>query len=287
MKQIVIISGKGGTGKTVITAALASLAENKVLADCDVDAADLHLLLKPRIKETHAFKSGLTARIDAKKCTKCGRCVEICRFEAIDKDFVVDPISCEGCVFCKHVCPVGAVEMLENETGEYFISDTRLGPFVHARLGIAEENSGKLVSIVREKAKDIARKEKCDLILIDGAPGIGCPVIASITGASLALVITEPTLSGLHDAERVIKVAGHFKVPVRLVINKYDLNADMSEKIEGFCRENKISVIGKIPFDKSVVEAMVEGKTAIEYPKCKVKKEIEHIWNELCSIPRA
>ena len=281
MKEIVVISGKGGTGKTVITAALAALAKNKVMADCDVDAADLHLLLQPKIKEKHVFKSGFTAVIDKKKCTECGKCAEICRFEAIGKDFSIDTISCEGCAFCSFVCPAGAIKMVENEAGEWFISETRFGPLVHAKLGIAKENSGKLVSLVRKKSKEIAERENSEWIIIDGSPGIGCPVIASLSGVNYALVITEPTLSGLHDARRVIGVAGHFKVPVKLVINKYDINLDMTKKIEKYCRDNNIQLIGKIGFDKSIVRAMVEGKTIIEYPHGKAKKEIIDIWENL------
>ena len=280
-KQIVVISGKGGTGKTVITGALASLAQRKVMADCDVDAADLHLLLKPISKENHKFKSGVTAVINKDLCTQCRKCIEVCRFNAIKENFTVDPISCEGCAFCGFVCPVQAIKMEENETGEWFISDTRFGTLVHAKLGIAEENSGKLVSLVRQKAKEIAEKKKLDYVIIDGSPGIGCPVIASITGSDCALVVTEPTLSGLHDADRVIKVAKHFGVSVKLVINKYDLNKAVTKNIEKYSEEQKIPVIGKVAFDKSVVNAMVEGKTVIEYTSGKAKKEIIKIWEKL------
>ncbi len=276
-----VISGKGGTGKTVITGAFAALAKNKVMADCDVDAADLHLLLEPAIKKRHEFRSGKTAVIDNAKCTQCGKCIEVCRFEAISKDFTVDGVSCEGCAFCSFACPEGAIKMEENISGEWFISDTRFGPMVHAKLGIAEENSGKLVSLVRKQAKELAEKEKCDWVIVDGAPGIGCPVIASITGVDCALVITEPTLSGLHDAERVIAVTGHFGVPTKLVVNKYDLNLEMTEKIEEYCNDNKIEFVGKIRFDKSVVRAMVDGKTIIEYQDGKVKDEIIDIWEKL------
>lgn len=281
MKQIVIISGKGGTGKTVITGAFAALAKNKVMADCDVDAADLHLLLNPFIKEKHIFKSGITAVINEKKCILCGKCFEICRFDAISKDIKIDPIACEGCAFCKNICPTEAIEMEENIAGEWFISETRFGPMVHAKLGIAEENSGKLVSLVRKQAKIIAEKNNLDWIIIDGAPGIGCPVIASLSGIDCALVVTEPTLSGLHDASRVIEVTKHFKVPAKLIVNKYDLNPEITEQIENYCINNKISLIGRIPFDKSVVEAMVEGKTIIEYKDSKVKDEIKEIWEKL------
>jgi len=281
MKQIVVISGKGGTGKTVITGAFAALAKNKVMADCDVDAADLHLLLQPNIKERHEFKSGQTAIIDKKICQQCGKCIVTCRFNAISQDFVVDPISCEGCAFCSYICPFQAIRMEESISGEWFISETRFGPMVHAKLGIAEENSGKLVALVRKQAKELAEKNNCEWVIIDGAPGIGCPVIASLSGIDCALVVTEPTLSGLHDAIRVIDVAKHFGVTVKLVINKYDLNIEMSEKIEKYCDKNDISLIGKIGFDKSVVEAMVESKTILEYQDTKIKEEVIGIWEAL------
>lgn len=281
MKQIVVISGKGGTGKTVITGALAALAKNKIMADCDVDAADLHLLLQPNIIEKHDFKSGLSVSIDKDICVKCGKCLSACRFCAITKDFFIDPIACEGCGFCSHVCPVDAIKMEECLAGEWFISSTRFGPMVHAKLGIAEENSGKLVSLVRKKAKELAVKNNSDWVIIDGAPGIGCPVIASLSGIDCALVITEPTLSGLHDASRVIEVAKYFGVKTRLVINKYDLNLEMSDKIEEYCRGNGVLLIGKVKFDKSVVESMVDGKTIIEHKDSSVKDEIIRIWERL------
>jgi len=281
MKQLVVISGKGGTGKTVLTGAFASLAKNKVMADCDVDAADLHLLLKPEIKKRHIFKSGVTAFVNQDLCTKCGKCREVCRFDAIPENFVIDPVSCEGCAFCSFVCPAKAIEMRENTSGEWYISDTRFGPMVHAKLGIAEENSGKLVALVRQKAKEIAEKQNLDWVIIDGAPGIGCPVIASITGIDCALVVTEPTLSGLHDAKRVIAVTKHFGVSTTLLINKYDLNSEMTVKIEEYCRENNIPVVGKIGFNKSVVKAMLEGKTIMEYSDNEIKDAITDIWQEL------
>ncbi len=281
MKQIVVISGKGGTGKTVIVASFAALAKNKIMVDCDVDASNLHLLLTPTIKEKHSFKSGFTAIIDREKCTECGKCIEICRFEAIETDYRIDPISCEGCAFCSFVCPANAIKMEESLSGEWFISETRYGPMVHAKLGIAEENSGKLVSLVREKAKELGDKQNSDWIIIDGSPGIGCPVIASLSGVDYAVVVTEPTLSGLHDADRVIQVAAHFKVPVKLIVNKYDLNNEITEKIEEYCQDKDIDVIGKIPFDDSIVKAMVKGKTVIEYNSCKSEKEIRRIWGRL------
>ncbi|MCK5450693.1 MAG: ATP-binding protein [Candidatus Omnitrophica bacterium] len=281
MKQIVIISGKGGTGKTILTASFAAIAEKQVMADCDVDAADLHLLLTPNVKERHSFKSGKTAVINNDICTACDKCIELCRFGAISKDFIIDPVLCEGCAFCSFICPDGAIKMEENMTGEWFVSDTRFGPMVHAKLGVAEENSGKLVSLVRNKAKEIAEEKNLDWVIIDGSPGIGCPVIASISGADCALVVTEPTMSGLHDADRVIQVARCFKVPVRLVINKFDLNPEMSKQIEDYCVENDVELSGKIGFDENVVKAMVEGKTIIEYASGKTANTIENIWKSI------
>jgi len=300
MKQILVISGKGGTGKTIITAALASLAENAVLADCDVDAADLHLLLHPTIKERNIFKSGVTAVIDKDKCVQCGKCVELCRFsaikivkslsarqadasggEAITKDFCVDEIACEGCAFCHWICPHQAIEMKENTSGEWYVSETRFGPMIHAKLGVAEENSGKLVGIVKKTAQELAERENRDWVIIDGAPGIGCPVIASLSGIDCAIVVTEPTLSGLHDAKRVIEVADHFKVPVKMVINKHTLNSEMTEKIAEYCRAYSIPLLAKVGFDKTVVDAMVEGKTIVEYSDGETKDRIEEMWNTI------
>jgi len=291
MKQIVVISGKGGTGKTVITASLAALAENQVMADCDVDAADLHLLLQPEIKYREDFRSGKTAVIDQGKCLRCGRCHAVCRFTAVNRApltngasdifFRIDAVSCEGCGFCYHVCPTGAIAMEENLSGEWFISETRFGPMVHAKLGVAEENSGKLVSLVRSQAKMLAEQNNSDWVLIDGSPGIGCPVIASLSGVDCALVVIEPTLSGLHDALRVIEVAQHFGIMTKAVINKYDLNTDMADQIESACREKKTDVVGRVSFDKAVVQAMVEGKTIIEAADSVAKKELIAIWENL------
>jgi len=281
MRQIVIISGKGGTGKTVVAGSLAVLAQNKVMVDCDVDAADLHLLLHPEIRERHEFVCGKTAEIDTRLCQKCGQCVPACRFKAISEDFTVDPIACEGCALCSRICPFNAIRMVDNLAGEWFISDTKHGPFVHAKLGIAEENSGKLVAKIRQIARDLAKKDNLDYVIIDGPPGIGCPVIASLTGVNCALIVTEPTLSGIHDAERVMEVARHFNVPVRMVVNKYDLNLDMTGQIERFCGDNGIPVIGKIAFDKVVVESIVAGKAIVEYEDGPIKVELVKIWEAL------
>ena len=283
MKQIVVISGKGGTGKSVITGSFASLAKNKVMADCDVDAADLHLLLHPAVKETHEFSGGKTAFIDERRCTQCGKCQEVCRFEAID-NYVVDPIYCEGCGVCFHICPEKAIKMVDDLSGKWFISETKYGPFVHAKLGIAEENSGKLVTLVRQNAKFIAEKEKKDFVIIDGPPGIGCPVIASLSGVDIALIVTEPTLSGIHDLERIVGVARHFGIKGAVCINKYDLNLMVTRKIEEYCRHNNIELVGKIPFDISVIEALVRGLPIVEYSNNEVTHEIKNLWEKILEI---
>ena len=283
MKQLVVISGKGGTGKTVLAGAFSAIAKNHVMADCDVDASNLHLLLNPIIKERHFFKSGFTALIDPLKCTHCLNCIQACRFDAISNSLVVDSISCEGCGFCYHLCSAQAIQMTENNSGEWFISDTRFGPFVHAKLGVAEENSGKLVSLVKKQAWKLASNKNNDLIIIDGAPGIGCPVIACISNTDCAVVVTEPTLSGLHDAKRVIEVAQHFDVPVKLVINKFNLNESMVKSIEQYAKDNHIFVIGKIPFDQAVVESVVNGKTIMEMSdSVDLQNIIKDIWGRLC-----
>jgi len=283
MKQIVVISGKGGTGKTVITASFASLAKSKVMADCDVDAADLHLLLHPTIRETHEFSAGKTALIDQQQCTQCGKCEEVCRFEAI-VNYLVDPISCEGCGVCFHICPEKAIKMVDNRSGKWFVSETRHGPFVHAKLGIAEENSGKLVTLVRQNAKLIAEEEKKDFVIIDGPPGIGCPVIASMSGVDIALIVTEATLSGIHDLERVAGVAHHFGIKSLVCINKYDLNLIVTRKIEEYCRGNSIQLVGKIPFDVSVTKALVRGLPIVEYSDNHVTEEIRNLWDKILGI---
>jgi MinD superfamily P-loop ATPase len=278
MKEVVILSGKGGTGKTIISASFAALARSKVMVDCDVDAADLHLLLQPVSRESSEFWSGQTAVIDEEKCTQCGICQDVCRFSAIE-EFKVDPISCEGCGFCFHACPEQAVAMQENLSGNWFISDTKHGPLVHARLGVAQENSGKLVTLVRRNARLIAEREGLDYIISDGPPGIGCPVIASLSGASLALLVTEPTLSGIHDLERVIGVCRHFGVPALVCINKYDLNEDNTRHIESYCQGLGIKVVSKIPFDNVVTEALVQGVPVVEYGDGRVVREIESLWH--------
>ena len=283
MKEVVVLSGKGGTGKTSIVGSFAALAENKVLADCDVDAADLHLLLKPVIKQNNEFWSGQVAEIDEEECTQCGLCQEVCRFAAID-DFKVDPVACEGCSFCFHICPAEAITMKETLSGQWFISDTRYGTLVHARLGIAQENSGKLVALVRQQAKKIAEKQGIGYIISDGPPGIGCPVISSLSGANLALLVTEPTLSGIHDLERVLGVCHHFGVPALVCVNKYDLNEDNTHQIESYCFSRGVEVAASIPFDNIVTEALVQRLPVVEYSQGKVTREIGKLWQTVTSV---
>jgi len=280
MKEIVVLSGKGGTGKTSIVGSLAALAEDKVLADCDVDAADLHLLLSPSEKVRNEFWSGQVAHIDKGKCTECGLCQELCRFNAIE-DFRVDAVSCEGCGFCFHVCPVEAITMSERMAGYWFISDTKYGPLVHARLGVAQENSGKLVAVVRQQAKQIAEEQGLDYIISDGPPGIGCPVISSLSGAGLALLVTEPSLSGIHDLERVLGVCRYFGVPAMVCINKYDLNEENTRQIEDQCLSQGVEVAGRIPFDNVVTESIVQGVPVVEYSNGNVTREMERMWHSL------
>lgn len=277
MKEVVILSGKGGTGKTSLVGSFAALAQSAVLADCDVDAADLHLLLNPSVKENHEFWSGQVAVIDEEKCNQCGLCQDVCRFDAIH-DFRVDPIACEGCGFCYQVCPADAISMQECMSGHWFISDTKYGPLVHARLGIAQENSGKLVALVRQKARQIAEKQGLDYIISDGPPGIGCPVISSLTSANLALLVTEPTLSGMHDLERVLGVCRHFGIPAMVCVNKYDLNDDNTQQIDNYCLEQGVEVVSKIPFDNVFTEALVQGQPVVEYTQNKVANEIKSLW---------
>jgi len=280
MKQLVVISGKGGTGKTTMTASLASLAGREaVVADCDVDAPDLHLLLKPEIRETFDFWGLQTAAIDPGKCTECGECEKACRFDAIH-DFQVDPRGCEGCKVCTLVCPSEAITMVDSVSGHAYISETRFGTMVHADLFPGEEASGKLVTMVRELAFQVAEREGKNLVLIDGSPGIGCPVIASITGTDLALIMTEPSVSGAHDLERVLGVTEHFGVEPLVCVNKFDLNPKMTEEIERFCSDLGVDLAGELPFDPGVVEAMISGKTLVEV-EGPVGDAIRSVWERI------
>ncbi|MBL6978984.1 MAG: P-loop NTPase [Desulfobacteraceae bacterium] len=285
MKELVIISGKGGTGKTSIVAAFASLAEDKVLCDADVDAADLHLVTGPRVRETHDFQGGSTAVINQDKCTECGLCRDLCRWDAINSDFEVDAFECEGCGVCVYFCPEKAIDFPVKTCGQWFRSDTRFGPMIHARLGIAEENSGKLVTLVRQKARTLAEESGLDLLLTDGPPGVGCPVIASIGGASALLIVTEPTVSGIHDMERVVQLAAHFRVPAMVCINKFDLNFDQTQTIERYAKENGLETLGHIPFDASFTKSMVQGQTILEYNgNSKSAHAVETVWKKVENV---
>ncbi len=291
MKEIVVISGKGGTGKTSIVASFAALAKKAVFADCDVDAADLHLVLEPKVMQTNDFSGGKQASIIAEKCIGCGKCQDMCRFDAVnfngpgndvvEKTYTIDPVSCEGCKVCVEFCPVDAIKFEDCINGQWFISDTRFGTMVHARLGIAEENSGKLVSLIRKEAKRIAAEEKKDLIIVDGSPGIGCPVIASITGADLVLIITEPTLSGKHDLDRIADLAAGFNIPTLVAINKFDLNPDIAEQIEEDNCKRNIRVVGKIRYDKALTKAQIMKCSVVEYTGGAVSQDVKALWRNV------
>jgi len=328
-KELVVISGKGGTGKTSIVASFAALADKVVLADCDVDAADLHLVLDPKIVRRESFSGGKRAWIDPDRCTGCGKCADLCRFGAVwlespqgfrtlgsdvnsacrncdyckrscsakanseiqamirasggvaQVQFTIDPVTCEGCGVCAWFCPADAIEFAPAVNGEWYVSDTRHGPMVHAKLGIAEENSGKLVSTVRKEAGAIAEQRGMDLILIDGSPGIGCPVIASITGADLVLIVTEPTMSGLHDLGRVADVARHFGISGLVCINKWDLNPDVAAEIERQAAQRGLGVVGRVRYDRAVTDAQVRKQAVVEYQANGCAEDIREVWGKV------
>jgi MinD superfamily P-loop ATPase len=284
MKELVVISGKGGTGKTSLTASLACLARNGVLADCDVDAADLHLLLQPHIKQSHDFCGGKKARIDIDRCTGCGRCSEVCRFHAIEHDasgYSVRSTACEGCKVCVALCPVQAIAFEEHINGQWFVSDTRLGPMVHARLGIAEENSGKLVTLIRKQAREIAVAQRKEWILVDGSPGVGCPVIASITGADLALVITEPTLSGHHDLRRIVELTAQLRIPTLVCINKADINPKIAMQIQADVQNWGLELVGELPYSDRFTKAQLLQVTLVEYTAGALASQIKEMWRRI------
>ncbi len=289
MKEIVIISGKGGTGKTSITAAFAMLAGNDaVIADCDVDAADMHLLLQPDFSQSEDFYSGFKAVIDQSLCIKCGKCQKICRFDAIkniNDSFNITPLDCEGCGYCAEICPVKAIQMVEQNVGKWYISKIKSGThMVHARLGIGADNSGKLVAKVKKEAKNVAQETSKDIILVDGSPGIGCPVVSSLSGADYVILVTEPTLSGFHDMKRVFELIQNFKLPSGCIINKYDINIEIAEKIRDFCEKNSIDHISNLPYDESFTVAMTQGKTIIESNSETLKIILEDSWKKIIKL---
>ncbi len=290
MTELVVCSGKGGTGKTSVVASMAALARDFVMADCDVDAANLHLVLTPQKQETTPFIAGHIAHIREEDCTGCGECHSLCQFSSIDRiddevngpTFRVDPVACEGCGVCVHFCPVDAIDFPDSQCGEWSFSQTRFGPLVHAELGVGAENSGKLVSLVREQARLAAQRSGADLILIDGPPGIGCPVTAALTGADLTLLVTEPSLSGLHDLQRVLDLADHFGVPPLVCINKFDLSPPLSLQIEESCRERGVPVVGRIPYEPLVNDAQIAGLSLVEFaPDSEAAQSITAVWRQV------
>lgn len=285
MKELTIISGKGGTGKTTVTAAFATLAENKVLADCDVDAADLHLILTPKELSGNDFVGGRAPQINYDKCSKCGECFRLCRYNAISFTEEAGPqineFTCDCCALCAWACPEKAISMVDTVNGRWFISDTRTGKMVHARLGIGEDNSGKLVSLVRRQAKLTAEKDKLDLLINDGPPGIGCPVTAAITGVDLVLIVTEPTLSGIHDMERVHGLCNHFDIPALVCVNRYDLNLINTQKIRDYCSLHNLELVGEIPLDPVVNKAQVARLSVVEFDCGLISQIVREMWEKV------
>lgn len=284
MREIIVISGKGGTGKTSLTGAFAHLATNKIICDLDVDAPDLHLLLQPRREHEEEFYSGHEAQIDGPKCDGCGLCVSMCQFGAIRENgagFTVDPVRCEGCKVCVAFCPVAAIGFPEKHCGQWYLSSTRFGPLVHAQLFPGAENSGRLVMVLKQQARNLAKARGADLVLCDGAPGIGCPVISSLSGAHLAVAVTEPTPSGRHDLERVAGLCGHFQMPLAVIVNKHDLNPEETDRIEVFCGEQGYPVLGRLPHDPLVTQAMIQGLVVTELPESDFSRELRLAWTRI------
>lgn len=289
MKQLVILSGKGGTGKTTVAAALAHLASQEasiMLVDADVDAANLELVLAPELQEEHPFFSSKVAVIDPELCESCGRCEELCRFDAVvvangsdhTKTYSIDPVACEGCAVCYYQCPAEAIRLDEPQDGLWFRSDSAFGPLIHAHLFAGQENSGKLVAAVRQEAAGLASEGGQAYVIIDGPPGIGCAVIAAVTGADLALIVTEPTVSGIHDLERALAVTDHFGIPGLLCINKYDINPQKSDEIANFAARRGVKVVGWVRFDTVVTKAMVHGKPVTAFEDGPVSRELRQVW---------
>lgn len=289
MKEIVIISGKGGTGKTSITASFAVLAgKDVVVADCDVDAADMHILLQPDNKESHDFFSGELAVINQDDCIQCGKCDDVCRFDAIDVTngiYTVDELSCEGCGYCSKVCPTDAISNEPLNVGKWHIASTRLNqPFVHAKLGIGADNSGKLVAQVKNIAKEIAEKYEKPYVIVDGSPGVGCPVVSSLSGAHFVVLVTEPSVSGIHDLKRVYELVKKFHIKAGCIINKSDINLDKTYEILEFLKEEDITHLASLPYDENFTKAMTERKTIVEFDNGVIKEDINSSWNKIKNI---
>ncbi|MBG0791870.1 MAG: 4Fe-4S binding protein [Desulfovibrionaceae bacterium] len=290
MREIVIISGKGGAGKTSVTGAFAHLAENAILCDLDVDAPDLHLLLDPEHRAENEFWSGFEAVIDQDVCTGCGNCMEVCRFDAItetDGRYEVNPLQCEGCKVCVTLCPAEAIEFPQKHCGDWYVSSTRFGPMVHAQLYPGEENSGRLVTELKQKAREIAEEQGLDLVLCDGAPGIGCPVISSMAGTDLAVAVTEPTPSGLHDLKRVAELCEGFRTKVAVLVNKWDINPAMTGEIEDYCRSRGYTLVGRFPHDRAVVDAMLERKVITEYDDGPLAETLKQAWADVAALAKS
>lgn len=288
MQEITLVSGKGGTGKTSITAAFALINQNMVLADCDVDASDLHLILSPDIIQTQPFIGGKKAKINADLCSACGSCYDLCRFDAIavvskntESLYSIDPIACEGCGVCVWNCPESAITLKDNTSGESYVSKTRAGIMVHAKLFAAQENSGKLVTEVRKKAREIAKENNNEIILIDGPPGISCPVIASITNTQKVIIVVEPSLSGIHDLLRIHELIDHFKIKSYLIINRWDTNTELTQQIEQKAEELHMAMVGKIPYTPAFIESQIQGKSITEYDTDNWSDVIQNIWSKI------
>ena len=283
MKELLVLSGKGGTGKTSLIGSFAHLARSKVMLDCDVDASDLHLLLSPETVEEHEFRSGVKARVETDKCSSCGMCEEICQFDSVrmEETAVISRLSCEGCGVCAHFCPEDAIRLDDNHCGTWYVSDTNFGPFVHSQLFAGEENSGKLVSHIKAEARKLAEKKDIDLILIDGSPGVGCPVIASLSNVDMVLVVTEPSQSGKHDLERVLELTEHFKIVTKICINKWDLHPELAAEIETLAEKRNVEVLGKIPFDPQVIECQIQGIPVTASETSLAAYSIKDVWQKL------
>lgn len=281
MKELVIVSGKGGTGKTSISAALAFLAPQKILVDSDVDAANLHLVSGCVIRETHEFNAGFEPHINTQLCIRCGKCTAICRFNAITAGVVTDPLQCEGCGVCAFICPKHAISMQEKQAGHWFVADTRLGPLIYAELGLSVENSGKLVSKVRQEAKKIATTNQLPLIITDGPPGIGCPAIAALSGANLALAVVEPSLSSMHDLDRLVNLVAYFGIPITVCINKSTLHMENTRSIINWCQNKSIPVVGQLPYSDFFRAAVTSGKTVIEMADDTLKEQMTQLWGNI------